>query len=135
MAAVDTREMPQTAVSEATYDSVRLAFEDIGASVREETAAAWEEQRFAWELWRAIADSGLFADAAWPEAQAFGRVAPAFDGLSYGLGQTGALIAAIVHAAMGIPTIRDYAPEPIRSAYLERLQRGDELLCYAITES
>jgi alkylation response protein AidB-like acyl-CoA dehydrogenase len=134
MAATDTRILPRPSLSEKDYHSVRLAFEEVGAAVREETAAAWEEREFAWDLWQAMADAGLFADAARPEAQAMGRIAPAFDGLSYGLGQTGALIAAIVHASMGIPTIRDYAPEPVRSAYLERLERGDELLAYAITE-
>ena len=134
MALIDTRTLPAASLAGGTYDTVRLAFEEIGASVREETAAAWEEREFAWDLWRAMAEAGLFADAAWPEAQAIARVAPAFDGLSYGLGQAGALIAAIVHATMGIPTIRDYAPEPVRSAYLERLERGDEVLAYAITE-
>jgi alkylation response protein AidB-like acyl-CoA dehydrogenase len=123
------------AVSDATYDSVRMTFEEIGGLWRSETADAWEERRFAWELWRPIAASGLFADAARPEAQALSLVAPAFDGLSYGLAQSGALIAAIVQAAMGIPTIRDHAAEPVRSTYLERLQQGDELLAYAITES
>jgi alkylation response protein AidB-like acyl-CoA dehydrogenase len=112
-----------------------MAFEEIGASFREDTAAAWEEGRFAWPLWRGIAASGLWADAARPQAQAFSRIAPAFEGLSYGLAQTGALIAAIVHGSMGIPTIRDYADEPVRSQYLERLQDGDELLAYAISES
>src|SRR5438105_2390880 len=119
MAAVDTRMKPGFSVLEENYDTVRLAFEEIGESVREETAAAWEECRFAWDLWQEMADAGLFADAARPEAQALSRVAPAFEGLSYGLGQAGAMIAAIVQAGMGIPTIRDYAPEPIRSAYLE----------------
>lgn len=131
---VNARTTPGVAVSDATYDSVRLAFEEIGALWRGETAAAWEERRFASEIWRAIAASGLFTDAARPEAQAFALIAPAFDGLSYGLAQSGALIAAIVHAAMGIPTIRDHAQEPVRSTYLERLQHGDEVLAYAITE-
>jgi isovaleryl-CoA dehydrogenase len=135
---MDAQTTPQFArpfdVWEATDDAVRMAFEEIGRSFREDTAAAWEEGRFAWDLWRAIAASGLYADAARPQAQAFARLAPAFDGLSYGLAQTGALIAAIVHGAMGIPTIRDYASEPVRSTYLERLQSGDELLAYGISE-
>jgi isovaleryl-CoA dehydrogenase len=135
LAATDTtRITPGVAVSDMTYDSVRTAFEEIGRLWRDETAEAWEEGHFAWDSWRAIAASGLFADAARPEAQAFSLLAPAFDGLSYGLAQTGCLIAAIVHGAMGIPTIRDHAPEPVRSEYLERLQHGDELLAYAITE-
>ena len=134
MAVMEARVAPQFDVWESTDDAVRMAFEEIGASFREDTAAAWEEGRFAWPLWRGIAASGLWADAARPQAQAISRLAPAFEGLSYGLAQTGALIAAIVHGAMGIPTIRDYAEEPLRSTYLERLQDGDELLAYAISE-
>jgi isovaleryl-CoA dehydrogenase len=135
MGPVQTHVTPGIAVSEETYESVRMAFEEIGASFRDESAAAWEERRFPWDLWRAVAASGLFGDAARPESQAFSIVAPAFDGLSYGLAQTGVLIAAIVHAAMGIPTIRDYAEEPVRTEYLDRLQQGDELLAYAISET
>ena len=134
MSVIDTTTMPGIAVSDATYDSVRTAFEEIGRLWRDDVAEAWDENRFPWDLHRAIAASGLFADAARPEAQAFSLVAPAFDGLGYGLGQTGVMIAPIVQAAMGIPTIRDHAPEPVRSEYLERLQSGDELLAYAITE-
>ncbi len=122
---------PATAV---TYDDFRLCFEEIGRAFREETADAWEQGRFPWELWRAIAASGLFVDAALPETKAVARLAPALDGLSYGLGQFGALIAPIVHAAMAIPTIRDHAEEPLRSHLLDRMQRGDELLAFAITE-
>lgn len=134
LAVIDTKTMPGIAVSDATYDSARTAFEEIGRLWREETAEAWDENHFAWDLHRAISASGLFADAARPEAQAYALLAPAFDGLSYGLGQSGALIAAIVQGAMGIATIRDHAPEPVRSEYLERLQDGNELLAYAITE-
>jgi alkylation response protein AidB-like acyl-CoA dehydrogenase len=134
VAFLEAQEAPQFDVWAATDDAVRMAFEEIGASFREDTAAAWEEGRFAWDVWRAIAASGLYADAGRPQAQAFSRLAPAFDGLSYGLAQTGALIAAIVHGAMGIPTIRDFAHEPVRSMYLERLQHGDELLAFGITE-
>jgi len=135
MAALDTRTMPAFSATEGTYETVRLAFEEIGASVRDATNAAWEEGRFAWELWEAMAEAGLFADAAKPETQAIARLAPAFEGLSYGLGGSGAMIAPIVQAGMVIPTIRDHAPEPVRSAYLERLSRPDELAAYAITET
>src|SRR5256885_1725098 len=135
MAVMEARVASRFDVWESTDDAVRMAFEEIGASFREDTAAAWEDGRFAWPLWRGIAASGLWADAARPQAQSFSRLAPAFEGLSYGLAQTGALIAAIVHGSMGIPTIRDYASEPLRSAYLERLQEGDELLAYAISEA
>src|SRR3954454_10756915 len=135
MAVMEARVAPRFDVWESTDAAVRMAFEEIGASFREDTAAAWEEGGFAWPLRRGIAASGLGVDAARPQAQAFSRVAPAFEGLSYGLAQTGALIAEIVHGAMGIPTIRDYADEPVRSLYLERLQGGDELLAYAISEA
>jgi isovaleryl-CoA dehydrogenase len=117
-----------------TFDEIRERYRQIGAAHREAMREAWLERRFGWPLWQAIVDEGflqLVDDA--PE-RSLGNLAAALEGLSAGSREAGFLIVPITHCALGMGIIHEHASEPLRSELLARFSRGNEILCFAITE-
>lgn len=119
----------------AEYNHIKDQYHAIGVRHRAGMSELWSQRQFPHQLWREVAEAGLFgATIGRQMKRGILTYAAATHGLTMGSCDLGFNIATGVQAIMAIPVLEEYADPELLDAYLPAAVSGDTMLAFAVTE-
>ncbi len=118
-------------------DQFQERFRIIGSEYRQDAIDAWQIRSLPQDLWKKLAEEGLFSIATnqgFGYPQGIALLSTALESLSYGMLDGGIAISLISHIGLCISSIDRYASDYIKNKYLNVLTNGQEIAAFAITE-